>query len=111
MTIIIKQWQSDDKDTLNILLLVLAASGIGTYAKERKSRGPIRFRESGWWKNGYQNWIDEEFKNQLRLNRQTFELVLSIVSHFIVKQLQICACTSHILHLFLTFRVLTVFTR
>ena len=95
---------------MNILLLVLAASGNVTYAKEIKSRGPNRFRESRWWKNGYQNWIDEEFKNHLRLNRQTFELVLSIATHFILKQLQICTCTSHILHQFLTFRVFTVFT-
>ena len=53
----------DDEDIFNILLPVLAAAGIISNAKERKNRGPNRLRESGWWKNGYQNWSDEEFKN------------------------------------------------
>ena len=47
-----KKWRSvndeDDEDTLNILLSVPAASGSVSYAKERKSRGPNGFHESGW---------------------------------------------------------------
>ena len=82
-TIIQKKWRSindeGDEDTLNILLPVLVTSGIVSDAKQRKSRGPNHFRESGWWKNGCQNWSS-------RLNRQTFELVLSVLTPFIVKQ-------------------------
>ena len=85
-----KKWRSVNdkyyKDILNILLLVIAASGIVIDVKERKSLGPNRFRESEWLKNGYQNWGDEEFKNHLRLNRQIFELALSVVTPFVVKQ-------------------------
>ena len=36
---------TDDEDTLNILLPVLAGSAIFSDAKERKSRGPNRSRE------------------------------------------------------------------
>ena len=47
LTIIIKKWRSvndeDDEDTLNILLPVLAASGIVSDAKERKTRDQIVF--------------------------------------------------------------------
>ena len=50
--------------------------------KERKGLEPNHFCESGWWKNGYENWNDVEFKNHLRLKRETFKLVLSVVIAF-----------------------------
>ena len=88
LTIMIqKKWWSvndeDNEDTLNILL---PGSEIVRDAKERKSRGPNRFCESGQWKNGYQNWSDEEFKNHLRQSRQAFEIVISLLTPFTVKQ-------------------------
>ena len=48
-------------NTLNIFLFVLAAIGIVSDATKRKSRGTYRFRESGWWKNGYQNQSNHSF--------------------------------------------------
>ena len=86
----LKKWKSsdtaDEDDMLDILLPVLAGAGIVSFKKERKKRGPNRFRESGWWEYGYENWSDEEFKNNLRLHRQTFELVLNVITPFIIKQ-------------------------
>ena len=71
---------------LDILLPVLAGASIVCFEKERKKRGPNLFRESGWWEHGYENWSDKEFKKHLRLHRQTFELVLNVVTPFIIKQ-------------------------
>ena len=56
-----------DKDLLNVLLPVLAACEIVGNKKIRKKRGPDRFRENVWWKNGYQHWSEEEFNEQLRI--------------------------------------------
>ena len=46
-----KKWRSvtgeDDEDTLNIFLSILAASKIISDTKERKTREPNRFLESG----------------------------------------------------------------
>ena len=39
-----------------------------------------------WWTNGYKNWDDSQFKHRLRVNRETFELMLQIIEIYIVKE-------------------------
>ena len=63
----------EEEDTSDVLLAALAATGILGTRKERKQRGPKRFRDKTWWIYGYDNWDHQQFKTRLRISRGTFE--------------------------------------
>ena len=71
-----------EAETQNLVTIANAVGG----KKPRKPRGPKLFRDKNWWKFGYNNWSDEEFKKRLRVSRNTFELILQIVEPFIMKK-------------------------
>ena len=52
----------------------------------KKPRSKDVERERGWWENGYRNWNDERFKKVLRVNKDTFDFILSQIRVHIVKQ-------------------------
>ena len=56
--------------------------------KERKARAANRGREHGkvWWSFCYTTWSDEDFKLNMRVERETFELILHVVRPSIEKQ-------------------------
>ena len=76
----------EEEDTSDVLLAALAATGILGTRKERKQRGPKRFRDKTWWICGYDNWDHQQFKTRLRISRGTFELLLRTIRPHIEKQ-------------------------
>ena len=52
----------------------------------KKPRSKDVGRERGWWENGYRNWNDKRFKKVLRVNKDTFDFILSQIQVHIVKQ-------------------------
>ena len=60
---------------------VAAAAAILGNVKERKERSPNKQREVEklWWSEVYQNYTEEEFKGEMRLNRATFNFILGEV--------------------------------
>ena len=52
----------------------------------KKPRSKDVERERGWWENGYRNWNDERFKKVLRVNKDTFDFILSQIRVHIAKQ-------------------------
>ena len=39
-----------------------------------------------FWSNGYRHWSDEEFKERLRIKRESFEYILASIRPMILKQ-------------------------
>ena len=54
--------------------------------KPRKERTADEERSNLWWRNGYQNWDDEAFKERLRINRATFQFILDEIEEQLVKE-------------------------
>ena len=54
--------------------------------KERRPKGQNEQRSSHWWRNGYENWTDKQFKKRFRVNRNTFNYLLQEVQEYITRE-------------------------
>ena len=64
------------------IVQIAANQGLKTkYRKPRKNRQ----QQQMFWTNGYENWNIDEFKGRLRVNRDTFVMILERISPFISK--------------------------
>lgn len=73
-----------DEDNTIIFAGVLAGAVV-CGKKERKKRKGNEVRISNWWHEGYLRWDEARFKQHFRINRVSFEHILSIVTPFIIK--------------------------
>ena len=70
---------NDEEEISNVFQVMKSLEEVISEARQnRQSRGPVVDREQGkvWWRNAYQNWEDDQFKEQFRLNRETFNFIL-----------------------------------
>ena len=44
-------------------------------------------RDCLWWQHGYHNWINEQSKRRLRVNRDTFNFILNAMEDLITKEI------------------------
>ena len=79
-----KEMQSNSKkrfiEDLNFEIEAAQASAVSSLIMlkaNRKKRGPNEKRSNSWWTAGYENWDEKSFKKRLRVNRATFEFILS----------------------------------
>ena len=58
-----------------------------TSKKPRKDKIKNRDRTElkNFWSHGYANWSDDEFKERLRIGRESFEFILDRIQHLIEK--------------------------
>ena len=77
---------NDDAD--EYLTATMASAEVLGEPKVRKPRGMNRNRQvgKGWWIDGYARWSELEFKENLRVERKTFEYILLAIRPFIEKQ-------------------------
>ena len=68
-----------------ITAVACAASGL-LQTNTRKPRSADKPRDSGWWENGLLNWDECEFKQRLRVTRETFNIILDHIREDIKKQ-------------------------
>ena len=48
--------------------------------KKRAPRQPNLIQNKEWWDKFYRDFASEEFKKQVRIQRETFDMILNIVS-------------------------------
>ena len=46
-------------------------------------------RDCPWWQHGHLNWINEQSKRRLRVNRDTFNFTLNAIEDLITKEVTI----------------------
>ena len=46
-------------------------------------------RDCLWWQHGYLNWINEQSKRRLRVNRDAFNFILNAIEDLITKEVTI----------------------
>ena len=75
-----------ENDRMDSELEMLMSSASTAFAvaqdKERKERTADCLRDKTWWEDGYRRWDDSMFQKTLRMNKQTFE---DILSHVLVR--------------------------
>ena len=54
--------------------------------KKRAPRQPNLIRNKEWWDRCYRDFASEEFKKQVRIQRETFDMILSIVEPYLTKK-------------------------
>ena len=56
---------------------------------KRKNKQPNKDRShlKNFWSAGYDTWSAEKFKEQMRINRETFDFILQQIAHLIHKEL------------------------
>ena len=68
----------------NSLITPLAVCAL--LLKERQPKGPDEERNSQWWRNGYRQWTEEQFKERLRITCEMFEFIQETVTDGIAKE-------------------------
>ena len=75
---------NEDEDMSGWLTCVTA---VLSEKKRRKKRGPKKIRRGGeWWDRNYLDSSPEEFKKTMRVNRDTFDMILQTIQPYIEKQ-------------------------
>ena len=77
-----------DSDDFEIIAATIQATAeIVSIQNIRKRRNPRKNRhdQKMFWTNGFQTWDDDEFKGRLRINRETFNMILERISVIITK--------------------------
>ena len=80
----------DENHTENAMIANIAQS-VEIIVKSRDEQRVVRnvnvdrAQQKKQWTNGYLLWSEEEFKSQLRVHRETFEVILGEISPFITK--------------------------
>ena len=59
---------------------------LANLAQDRKTRSRDEIRNKKWWEDGLQNWSGSQFKKGLRVNRDTFHLILGEIQDLITKE-------------------------
>ena len=54
--------------------------------KKRAPRQPNLIRNKEWWDRCYRDFASEEFKKQVRIQRETFDMILNIVEPYLKKK-------------------------
>ena len=79
---------NDEEDVSSVFQVMKSLEeGISEARQNRQPRGPVVNREQGkvWWRNAYQNWEDDQFKERFRINRETFNFILQTIEPYITK--------------------------
>ena len=79
---------NDEEEVSNVFQVMKSLEeGISKASQNRQLRGPVvnREQEKVWWKNAYQNWEDDQFKERFRINRETFNFILQTIEPYITK--------------------------
>ena len=71
-----------------IPVIAQAAAEIVSVEKRPQPRAPNKPRndQKSFWTSDYRSWTDDEFKERLRINKETFEFILERIQPFIYKQ-------------------------
>ena len=81
-----KRRREDDDDEDQCFLTILTAASTSVQ-KRRKKRGPNKNRRGAeWWDTKYRESSPEEFKKSMRINRDTFNIILHHTKPHIEKQ-------------------------
>ena len=81
-------FDNDEEEISNVFQVMKSLEeGISEARQNRQPRGPVVNREQGkvWWRNAYQNWEDDQFKERFRINRETFNFILQTIEPYITK--------------------------
>lgn len=78
--------RNEEEETAGIV-----SSGLLECIGEKKRKYPKQCNKDRndqklFWSNGYVNWSNNDFKNRLRINRDSFNLILNRISPMILKQ-------------------------
>lgn len=71
----------DDEDITLISGMVYATA----QKKQRKIRSPSKVRDRQWWFNKYTNSPATDFKKSMRIERETFNMILDVIRPYIEK--------------------------
>ena len=77
-----EELEGDDLEEMIVASIQATAQIAANQCLRRKNRQ----QQKMFWGNGYENWDMDEFKGRLRINRETFMLILARVSPFISKK-------------------------
>lgn len=69
-------------------IIAQATAEIISIGEGKQPRAPNKPRDDqkSFWTNGYRSWTEEEFKDRLRINRETFEFILKRIEPHIYKE-------------------------
>ena len=84
---LVKKRRCDDMEgEEDSIACVTAVASIAKNEKKQKERVKDKCRDTGilWWEDVYNHWKDEDFKSKIRINRDTFNSVLSEIHDDIV---------------------------
>ena len=76
-----KRKLDEEEDTASTIVAVTAnITSVISRTKKRAPRQPNLIRNKEWWDRCYRDFASEEFKKQVRIQRETFDMILNILS-------------------------------
>ena len=76
-----KRILDEEEDTAPNIVAVTAS-----ITKKRPPRQPNLIRNKEWWDRCYRDFASEEFKKQVRIQHETFDMILNIVEPYVTKK-------------------------
>ena len=76
-----KKPKSDEEDDTASTIVAVTANitSVICRTKKRAPRHPNLIRNKQWWDRCYRNFASEEFKKQVRIQQETFDMILNKV--------------------------------
>ena len=82
-----KRKLDEEKDTASTIVAVTAnITLVISRTKKRVLRQPNLIRNKEWWDRCYREFASEEFKKQVRIQRETFDSILNIAEPYYTKK-------------------------
>ena len=82
-----KQKLDEEEDTASTIVDVIAnITSVISRPKKRARHQPNLIRNKEWWDRCYRDFASEEFKKQVRIQHETFDMILNIVEPYVTKK-------------------------
>ena len=77
----------EQEDIASTIVPVTAnITSVISWTKKRAPHKPNLIRSKEWWDRCYRDFASEEFKKQVRIQHETFDMILNIVEPYVTKK-------------------------
>ena len=77
----------EQEDIASTIVAVTAnITSVISWTKKRAPDKPNLIRSKEWWDRCYRDFASEEFKKKVRIQRETFDMILNIVESYLTKK-------------------------
>ena len=77
----------EQEDIASTIVAVTAnITSVISWTKKRAPHKPNLTRSKEWWDRCYRDFASEEFKKKVRIQRETFDMILNIVESYLTEK-------------------------